>query len=380
MKRILLLGSTGSIGTQALDVIRKHPDLFKVVGLAAYSNGELLARQANEFRPSMIALTKGIHDLKDMVKYPCEVITGEDAAVRLVESCDADIVLNAIVGVAGLLPTISTIKGGTTLALANKESMVTAGEIIVNLTREKGVDILPVDSEHSAIFQCLQKKGAQKEIRKIILTASGGPFRDYSCDMLKDVTAEQALKHPTWSMGKKITVDSATLMNKGFEVIEAHWFFGVKYRDIEVVIHPESIVHSMVEFVDGAVLAQMGVPDMRLPIQYALSYPERIEGLTERLNLYGLSLTFREPDTRTFRCLKLAYDAAIAGGTYPAVLNAANEICVELFLKGMIKFLDIPLLIEKALDGHKPIYNPTIEDIIYVDSQTRDAVKKMVVN
>ncbi|WP_026485888.1 1-deoxy-D-xylulose-5-phosphate reductoisomerase [Caldanaerobius polysaccharolyticus] len=380
MKRVLILGSTGSIGRQALEVIKQHPEEFKVVGLSAFDNSELLAQQANEFKPSMVAIVRDSSCISELLNYKCHIITGEDAPARLVEACAADIVLNSIVGIAGLMPTVSALKKGVTLALANKESMVTAGEIIVSMAREKNTAILPVDSEHSAIFQCLQKPEGYGEIKRIILTASGGPFRDYTVDMLKDVTVDQALKHPTWSMGQKITIDSATLMNKGFEVIEAHWFFGVEYDDIEVVIHPESVVHSMVEFIDGAVLAQMGVPDMRLPIQYALSYPQRLRGMIKPLDLRGLTLTFRKPDCEKFRCLQLAYDAALKGGTYPAVLNAANEVLVDLFLKGALRFLDIPVFIEEALNRHSPIYNPSLEDIIYADWRTRDAVKKMVVN
>ena len=362
MKKISILGSTGSIGKQTLDVVRENKDKFKIVALAANSNINELLSQIQEFRPAVVSVysTEGAKKLRDRLPKDnaVEVVSGMQGLITVSTLAEVDIVLTAVVGMIGLIPTLEAIKSKKTIALANKETLVTAGSLVMNEARLNGVNILPVDSEHSAIFQCLNGETTQS-VEKLILTASGGPFKNRKREELINVTRNEALKHPNWNMGRKISIDSATLMNKGLEVIEARWLFNLPYEAIDVVVHPQSIIHSMVQFKDSSVIAQMGVPDMKLPIQYALSYPHRIENKFERLNLAKVSsLTFMDPDLETFPCLKLAYDALKQGGTYTTVLNAANEVLVEEFLNDRIKFYDIPIYIEKALQGHSPISNP----------------------
>ncbi len=353
MKKIILLGSTGSIGTQALDIVARHPDRFQVVGLAAGRNLELLEKQAAQFRPKRIC-------------------SGEEAACELVQDLDADLVISAIVGAAGLKPTMKAIETGKTVALANKESLVIAGELMTRKAREKKVPLIPIDSEHSAIFQALAGN-RRTDLRKILLTASGGPF--FQRKDLSDVTVDEALKHPNWSMGPKITIDSATLMNKGLEVIEAAWFFDVPPEKVEVVIHPQSIIHSMVEYIDGSVIAQMGVPDMRCAISYAMAYPERVESGVKSLDLAAIgTLSFYPPDLKKFPCLRLAFDAAKMGQTMPAILNAANEAAVARFLNREIGFLDIAILVEKVMQRHKPFPLKTLEDVLEADRWARQEV------
>lgn len=372
----MILGSTGSIGTQALDVLRLYPEQFEIEGLAVRQNIDLLIDQIYEYSPAKVVVAdeKKALELKNRVGSKIQVSSGEDALVELAASEDVDIVLVALVGIAGLKPTIAALKAGKTVALATKEVLVAGGEIITKLASESGTTIIPVDSEHSAIFQCLQGcSNVDKEVNKIYLTASGGPFRGYKRDELKRVTVEDALKHPNWKMGPKVTIDSATLMNKGLEVIEAKWLFNLSVDQIDVVVHPQSIIHSMVEFVDGAILAQMGSPDMRIPILYAFTYPERYLTNVERLNLIEMgNLSFEQPDIENFPCLSLAYKAIRIGGTMPAVLNAANEVAVDMFLKGNISFLEIPIIIEKAMKSHQVVKDPEVEDILHADLDTRE--------
>lgn len=372
----MILGSTGSIGTQALDVLRLYPEQFEIEGLAVHQNIDLLIDQIYEYSPAKVVVAdeKKALELKNRVGSKIQVSSGEDALVELAASEDVDIVLVALVGIAGLKPTIAALKAGKTVALATKEVLVAGGEIITKLASESGTTIIPVDSEHSAIFQCLQGcSNVDKEVNKIYLTASGGPFRGYKRDELKRVTVEDALKHPNWKMGPKVTIDSATLMNKGLEVIEAKWLFNLSVDQIDVVVHPQSIIHSMVEFVDGAILAQMGSPDMRIPILYAFTYPERYLTNVERLNLIEMgNLSFEQPDIENFPCLSLAYKAIRIGGTMPAVLNAANEVAVDMFLKGNISFLEIPIIIEKAMKSHQVVKDPEVEDILHADLDTRE--------
>jgi len=372
----VILGSTGSIGTQALDVLRLYPEQFEIEGLAVRQNIDLLIDQIYEYSPAKVVVAdeKKALELKNRVGSKIQVSSGEDALVELAASEDVDIVLVALVGIAGLKPTIAALKAGKTVALATKEVLVAGGEIITKLASESGTTIIPVDSEHSAIFQCLQGcSNVDKEVNKIYLTASGGPFRGYKRDELKRVTVEDALKHPNWKMGPKVTIDSATLMNKGLEVIEAKWLFNLSVDQIDVVVHPQSIIHSMVEFVDGAILAQMGSPDMRIPILYAFTYPERYLTNVERLNLIEMgNLSFEQPDIENFPCLSLAYKAIRIGGTMPAVLNAANEVAVDMFLKGNISFLEIPIIIEKAMKSHQVVKDPEVEDILHADLDTRE--------
>ena len=373
MKRIAILGSTGSIGTQALNVIRRHRDLFCAEVLCAGSNADLLIAQAREFEPNAVAIADESRygQVRDALgDTDIKVYTGTDAIVSLMEMESIDMVLAAIVGVAGLKPTLHAIEYGKPIALANKETMVVAGAIVTEAARRHRVPILPVDSEHSAIFQCLV--GEVSPVEKILLTASGGPFRGKTRDELAKVTLEQALKHPNWSMGRKVTIDSATLMNKGLEVIEAKWLFGVDAKDIVVHVHPQSIVHSMVQFADGSVKAQLGIPTMETPIQYAFSFPERIESFLPRLDLFSQhTLTFERPDTETFRCLSLAYKAIERGGNMPCVMNAANEVAVEQFLDGRIGFLDIADHVERAMQEAHYIANPTLDDLIETDKTVR---------
>lgn len=381
MKPITIVGSTGSIGTQTLEIVAQYPDQFRVVGLAAGRNIELLAQQVRQFRPEIVAtcyedklpqLHAAIADLEN----PPVLLAGEESVAQVARYGDAQSVVTGIVGYAGLLPTIAAIEAGKDIALANKETLIAGGPVVLPLVQKYGVKLLPADSEHSAIFQCLQgvPKGG---LRRILLTASGGAFRDLPVDQLATVTVADALKHPNWSMGRKITVDSATLMNKGLEVIEAHYLFGLDYDQIEIVIHPQSIIHSLIELQDTSVLAQLGWPDMRLPLLYALSYPERIYTDWEPLDLVKVaSLTFREPDHQKYPCMQLAYAAGRAGGIMPAVLNAANEQAVALFLEEKIRFLDIPKLIEYTCDraSTQNPPTPTLEEIIAADRQARQTV------
>lgn len=375
MKKIAILGSTGSIGTQALDVIKQHPDQFEARVLTAGNNADLLIAQARAFVPDAVVIAN--ESKYDQVKealadLPIKVYTGADAICQVVQSDEVDIVLTAMVGFAGLRPTVAAIKAGKTLALANKETLVVAGSVIRNLCLKHKVSILPVDSEHSAIFQCLNGEGTN-HIRRILLTASGGPFRTYSLEQLQQVKPEQALQHPNWKMGAKITIDSATMMNKGFEMIEAHWLYAVAPSDIQVVVHPESIVHSAVEFDDGAVIAQMGTPDMRLPIQYAFSYPKRLPLQSEALDLFKVaSLHFEEADQNRFPCLRLAYDAIEKGGNMPCILNAAGEVTNLAFREGRIGFMDIPHYIEQAMSAAQFIKEPALDDLFETDALARE--------
>lgn len=374
MKRIAILGSTGSIGTQALDVIRQHPDRFEAYALTAHSSVQKLIEQAREFRPEVVviaderhyqALSEALSDL------PIKVFAGAKALCDVVQMADVDVVLTAMVGFSGLRPTVSAIKAHKTIALANKETLVVAGQLMTDLAVENRAPILPVDSEHSAIFQSLVGED-RNEISKILLTASGGPFRRFTTEQLQTVTCSQALQHPNWQMGAKITIDSATMMNKGFEMIEARWLFGVQPEQIEVYVHPESIVHSAVEFEDGAVKAQLGVPDMRLPIQYALTYPERLPLQGDRLDLFGLGkLTFERPDMEKFPCLRLAYEATARGGNMPCIVNAANEVANLAFREERIPYGRIASTIERAMQEASFIKEPTLEDLFQSDTEVR---------
>ena len=367
MKKIAILGSTGSIGTQTLDVIRAHSDELEVVALAAGSNKERLKEQIREFHPELVSLSdeKKAQELKEeLAGEAVEVVCGMDGLIEVAGIDSADVVVTAVVGMMGILPTMEAIRKGKDIALANKETHVTAGHLIIPMAREYGVSILPVDSEHSAIFQCLQGE-PKKALDKILLTASGGPFRGKSAEFLETVTLEDALNHPNWSMGPKITIDSSTMVNKGLEVMEAKWLFGVDYSQIEVVIQPQSIIHSMVQYIDGAVIAQLGTPDMRVPIEYALFYPERRSLPGDRLDFSKLSqITFEKPDYKVFRGLSLAIEAGKTGGTMPTVFNAANERAVAKFLKGEIKYTDIVRSIEKCMDAHKVSAHPDLEEIL----------------
>ena len=380
-KQIAILGSTGSIGTQALQVIEEHPDLYEAYVLTANNRVELLIEQARKFRPEAVVIANEdkYPQLKEALSdLPVKVYAGMEAICQIVESGPIDIVLTAMVGYAGLRPTMNAIRAGKVIALANKETMVVAGELVNALASQYRTPILPVDSEHSAIFQCLE---VNNPLEKIILTASGGPFRTFTMEQLQKVTKEQALKHPNWSMGAKITVDSASMMNKGFEVIEAKWLFGLQPKQIEVVVHPQSVIHSMVQFEDGAVKAQLGVPDMRLPIQYAFSYPNRVRSSFDRLDFLKCnSLTFEAPDTQRFRNLALAYEALNQGGNMPCIVNAANEVVVAAFLKDQISFLGMSEVIEKSMQRVPFIQTPTYEDYVSTDAETRRIAAEMVIN
>lgn len=373
-KQICILGSTGSIGTQALDVIERHSDLYEVYCLTANNRVEELAAQARKFHPAAVVIANEARydELKEMLanQPDIKIYAGKDAIDQIVEASQIDIVLTAMVGFAGLSPTINAIKAHKKICLANKETLVVAGELICALAKENHTPILPVDSEHSAIFQSIVGEG-DNEIEKILLTASGGPFRLFSDEQLKNVTAADALKHPTWDMGAKITIDSATMMNKGFEVIEAKWLFGVPVEKIQVLVHPQSIVHSAVQFCDGAVKAQLGMPDMRLPIQYAFSYPDRISLNGERLDFFKESLEFFEPDLSKFRCLALALEAVKIGGNMPCVLNAANEIVNEGFRNGTCSYLDMADIIESTMAKVAFCGSPTYETYIQTDAEAR---------
>ena len=373
-KRIAILGSTGSIGTQALNVIRRHRNLFEVEVLCAGGNADLLIQQALEFRPNAVVIAdkNKYSQVSDaLTDTEVKVFAGAESMVDLMEMDSVDMVLAAIVGFAGLKPTLRAIECGKPVALANKETMVVAGAIVTAAAARHRVPILPVDSEHSAIFQCLMGEGSA--VDKILLTASGGPFRGMTRDQLASVTLEQALKHPNWSMGRKVTIDSASLMNKGLEVIEAKWLFGVEANDIEVLVHPQSVVHSMVQFRDGSIKAQLGIPTMETPIQYAFSFPERIESHLPRLDFSQYpTLTFERPDRDTFRCLDLAYQAINRGGNIPCVMNAANEVAVQQFIDGKIGFLDIADHVERAMQEAAFIANPTLDDLLLTDKTIRN--------
>ncbi|TRT51385.1 MAG: 1-deoxy-D-xylulose-5-phosphate reductoisomerase [Microcystis aeruginosa Ma_QC_C_20070703_M131] len=386
MKKISILGSTGSIGTQTLDIVTDHPDKFQVVGLATGNNIQLLSEQIRQFRPQIVAINNEsqLEDLKSLISdldYTPIILAGKEGVIEVACYGDSESVVTGIVGCAGLLPTIAAITAGKDIALANKETLIAGGPVVLPLVEKHGVKLLPADSEHSAIFQCLQGVPTGG-LKKIILTASGGAFRDLPVEKLPQVTVADALKHPNWSMGRKITIDSATLMNKGLEVIEAHYLFGVDYNAIDIVIHPQSIIHSLIELQDTSVLAQLGWPDMRLPLLYALSWPERIYTDWEPLNLVKAgSLTFKEPDHQKYPCMGLAYAAGRAGGAMPAVLNAANEQAVALFLEEKISFLDIPWVIEKVCDQFA-IHNtstPSLDDILAADNWARQEVSNCLI-
>lgn len=371
---VSIIGSTGSIGTQTLDVIAANPERFKVEALAAGSNLDLLIKQVSLFQPKYVSVaTKQLADqLKIHIPSHVKVYYGEQGLLEIAAGNAADYVVNAVVGSQGLAPTLAAIEARKKIGLANKETLVSGGHIVMKAAKEKGVDILPIDSEHSAIFQCLNGE-RQHHVKKITLTASGGAFRDRTRDQLKGVTAAEALNHPNWSMGAKITIDSATMCNKGLEVIEAHWLFDLPYEQIDVLIHHESIVHSFVEFKDHSIIAQLGLPDMRIPIQYALTYPDRFESPSPRLNLAEIvSLHFQEMDFERFPCLKMAYEAGEAGGTAPAVYNAANEIAVHRFLAGEIEFLDIEAVIYHALENHVNTDAPDLDEILAADAWARE--------
>ncbi len=380
IKSIAILGSTGSIGTQALEVITENPTMFEVYALTANNNSNLLIEQAKKFVPEVVVIANEskYSEVKEALnKLPIKVFAGSDAIAQVAEMEPIDIVLTAMVGYSGLKSTIHAIKAKKTIALANKETLVVAGELITSLAIENACPILPVDSEHSAIFQCLTGENLDS-IEKVILTASGGPFRSYSIDALAHVGKSQALKHPNWSMGAKITIDSATMMNKGFEVIEAKWLFGLKPEQIDVYIHPQSIIHSMVQFNDGSIKAQMGLPDMKLPIQYAFGYPNRIKNNYPRLDfLKHNQLTFEKPDLKKFRNLAYAYDAMQKGGNLPCILNAANEVVVDAFLKDQIGFLQMCDIIEKTLNKASFIKQPTYDDYVATDNEARVIAQKL---
>lgn len=373
MKKIAILGSTGSIGTQALDIIERNRSYFKIEALSAHNNIELLKEQIDKFKPRVVTVVdkEKAEILKSKISSKTEILVGPSGLKEIASIKNLDMVLVAVVGIAGLEATLAALSTGNDVALANKETLVAGGQLVMNTAKVHGSSIIPVDSEHSAILQCIQ--GARKkDIKGIVLTASGGPFRGYTREDLEKVTVEDALKHPNWVMGQKITIDSATLMNKGLELIEAKWLFDLDIEQIKVVIHPESIIHSMVEFIDNSVLAQLGLADMRIPILYALTYPERMPSPVESLDLLKLKkLSFEEADLETFSCLKLAINAIEIGGTMPVVLNAANEIAVKKFLDRKIGFNEIASLVKEAMKNHKPINEPVLEDILRVDQAIR---------
>lgn len=373
VKRIVVLGSTGSVGVSTLDIAARNPDSFRVLGLCANRSVDLLESQVRRFgvRVAAVSDVRAARELRRRLNGSgCEVCTGPEGLVRVATHPDAELVVSAMVGGAGLLPTYSALQAGIDVALANKEVLVMAGEAMTREARGK-VRIIPVDSEHSAIFQCLNGE-RPAAVRRLILTASGGPFRERAAETFESITPEEALKHPNWEMGRKITIDSATLMNKGLEVIEARWLFGLEREKIHVLIHPQSVVHSMVEFVDGSVIAQMGIPDMRIPISYALNYPERLPNDLPSLDLAGIgSLDFRSPDTKKFPCLELAFEALRCGGTMPAVLNGANEIAVEAFLQGRLRFTGIPRMVEGMMKRHKLVPSASLEEVLEADGWVR---------
>lgn len=379
MKKISILGATGSIGVQTLDVIRGYKEDFQLIGITANSSIEKVKQIIDEFKPMYVAMNDeySYYQIKNYCtekKYNIEVFAGMEGLKKVASLKQVDTVVTSVVGMIGLEPTLEAIRAGKDIALANKETLVVAGEIVMKEAKKYSVKILPVDSEHNAIFQCLQGNKPE-ELDKIILTASGGPFRGKNYDFLKDVTVEDALKHPNWSMGKKITIDSSTLMNKGLEVIEAYWLFDCSYDDIEVVVHPQSVIHSMVQYKDGSVIAQLGSPDMRLPIQYALSYPVRLKNIAKKINFYEMGdLSFEKPDSETFKCLKLAYEAGRAGKLMPCILNAANEACVDLFLNKKITYLQIPEIIEECMRSFDYLKAITLENILETDKSVRNYI------
>ncbi len=381
IKNIAILGSTGSIGTQALDVVRCNKDKFRVSVLTSNTSTELLISQAIEFRPDTVIIAdpaKYLEVKNALSGFVTDIQSGNQAIAEVVTGSEIDIVLTALVGYCGLLPTINALRHGKTVALANKETLVVAGELITRLAREHGTILLPVDSEHSAIFQCLQGEKIES-VEKLILTASGGPFLGKSSDFLKSVTPAQALMHPNWTMGSKITIDSASLMNKGLEIIEAKWLFDLPASKIDVLVHPQSIIHSMVQFVDGSIKAQLGVPDMKLPIQYAFGYPDRISNINERYDfLKGASFTFLEPDSKTFRNLALAIESLEQGGNMPCILNAANEIVVAGFLNNQLGFLEMSEVIENCMKKIDFIKSPRYDDFVETDSETRKLALSLI--
>ncbi|MBU3142087.1 1-deoxy-D-xylulose-5-phosphate reductoisomerase [Clostridium sp. CF012] len=380
MKKVTILGVTGSIGTQTLDVIRNDIHNFDIIGISANTNCEKIMPIIEEFKPKYVAMM----DMEASLKlkkhcrdknYSTEILQGLEGLNYISTLAEVDLVVTSVVGMIGLVPTIKAIYAGKDIALANKETLVAAGSLVMEAAKKNHVNILPVDSEHGAIFQCLQGNSL-KDVNKIILTASGGPFRGKNKQQLIEIKPEEALKHPKWNMGKKISIDSSTLMNKGLEVIEAHWLFGVDYEDIQVVVHPQSIIHSMVEYIDGSVIAQLSATDMRLPIQYAINYPERNDAVIDKLDFYNMgNLTFEKPDMDTFKCLKLAYSAGKMGGNMPAIMNAANEVAVELFLDYKIKYLQIEYIIEKCMNKFEHHRSPSLEEILEIDLKVREYVR-----
>lgn len=381
MKRISILGSTGSIGTQCLDVISGNRDRFSVAALSCSKSIELLCRQIEEFSPAAVCVAEEADAAELSKKYSgIEFFHGDEGFRAIAAMEDCDMVVNSLMGMRGLEPTMAAIEAGKDIAFANKETLVVGGQLVMDAVKRRGVKLLPVDSEHSAVFQCIQGS-AGNEIRRLILTASGGPFRGYSAEQLKSVTLEQALAHPNWSMGKKITVDSATMMNKGLEVIEAKWLFDIPAEKIQIVVHPQSILHSAVEYCDGSVIGQMGLPDMRVPIAYALSYPERMEMTSSMKSLDFFSLkdgmTFYPADAEVFRTIGLAYEACRIGGSYPVALNGANEVLVDMFLKGKIRFTDIQDTLVKVMEEHRPVQDLDIEGILEEDSRIREKMRNM---
>ena len=378
MKKIAVLGSTGSIGTQTLDVVRNHSDILKIEVLAANNNDELLEKQIEEFAPSIAVLNdkNAYEKLKARYSGKTQLLCGEEGLIEGVVNDKIDTVVTSLMGFAGLRPTMAAIEAGKNIALANKETLVVAGELVMQKAKEKNIEIMPIDSEHGALFQCLHGEDIAK-VDKLLVTASGGPFRGKTKEELQNVSVKQCLNHPTWKMGRKITIDSATLMNKGLEVIEAKQLYGVSYDNIQVVVHPQSIVHSMVQYADGSVIAQLASTDMRLPIQYALTYPERMKCVAPKLDFWQMQpLTFEKPDTDTFRGLALAYEAGKIGGSMPCVMNAANEIAVEAFLNEQIRFLDIYDIIEDEMLSHITLVSPKLEDLFEIDAITRQNVKE----
>ena len=379
MKKITVLGSTGSIGTQSLEVIKAHPDRFRVEALTCGKNKKKLEEQIEKFRPAF-AVTEREEDAHDLMrKFPrTEFSWGEKGLIEAAEG-GCDMVLNALMGMRGLAPTYAAIQAGKDIALANKETLVAGGELVMDAAAKAGVKLLPVDSEHSAIFQCLEGN-KNRPVKKILLTASGGPFRGYTKEQLENVTLAQALKHPKWNMGAKITIDSATMMNKGLEVIEARWLFDVEAEKIQILVHPQSIVHSAVEFMDNSVIAQLGVPDMRIPISLALGYPDRLKNGERELDFFGegSNLTFEKPNPEVFGCISLAYEAIARGGSCPAVMNAANEVLVAAFLEEKIRFVDIEKTLACILDAHKTAYNWDVEGILEIDKETRKLTREIL--
>lgn len=378
IKRIILLGSTGSIGTQTLDIVRENPDKFKIVALTCKNRVENLIKQIQEFKPEAVCVGNKEAAAHVSAAFPAIEVNIGDSGLREIAKIDADIVLNALMGISGMAPTYEAILTGKDIALANKETLVAGGSLIMELARENRVKILPVDSEHSAIFQCLEGNQG-RNVRRILLTASGGPFRGYSLEQLEQVSLKEALNHPKWSMGRKITIDSATMMNKGLEVIEAKWLFDIEPEKIDIHVHPESIVHSMVEFDDTSIIAQLGLPDMRIPISLALGYPERLQYSGKSLNMFeeGASLHFEKPDTNVFECLSMAYEAIENGGSYPILLNGANEELVAMILEGRIEFLDIQRSLRRLMDEHMSIRPETIEDILEIDREARAKAREL---